>query len=121
MLKMPYSCWLSGQFWQYFGKSYLFTKIGMFQRQPLNFGETYYFVVNSVKKAHVFRKRASFLRILRKWRTLPMGRNCRFSHEFNIFLRKMNIFKRRASFFWEFCENDARFPWVELVDFPKNS
>ena len=23
--------------------------------------------------------------------------------------------------FREFCENDARFPWVEFVDFPKNS
>ena len=28
-------------------------------------------------------------------------------------------FQKKDAFFCEFCENDARFPWVELVDVRK--
>ena len=37
---------------------------------------------NSAKNTHVFRKGVLFLRILRKRRTFPMGRICRFPQEF---------------------------------------
>ena len=30
-------------------------------------------------------------------------------------------FSEKGCHFREFCENDARFPWVEFVDFPNNS
>ena len=51
----------------------------------------------SAKKTHVFRKGTSFLRFLRKRRTLSEG----------------------GRHFCEFCENDARFPRVEFVYFLK--
>ena len=31
------------------------------------------------------------------------------------------MLSERGCHFCEFCENDARFPWVELIDFPNNS
>ena len=31
------------------------------------------------------------------------------------------MFSERGCHFCEFCENDARFPWVELIDFANNS
>ena len=71
------------------------------------------------KNAH-FQKRASFLWILRKWRTFPMGVICRFPQEFTRSPRKTHMF-RKGKYFCEFCEQYARFPWVEFVDFPKNS
>ena len=37
------------------------------------------------------------------------------------FLRKRRTFSERGCHFCEFCENDACFPWIEFVDFPKNS
>ena len=43
------------------------------------------------------------------------------------FLGKSSFFNENHSIsakntnFCEFCEKDARFPWVEFVDFPKNS
>ena len=36
-------------------------------------------------------------------------------------LHEKRTFSKTGCHFCEFCENDARFPWVELVDFPKNS
>ena len=34
--------------------------------------------------------------------------------------KKTHVF-RKGCHFCDFCENDARFPWVELIDFPNNS
>ena len=34
--------------------------------------------------------------------------------------KKTHVF-RRGGHFSEFCENDARFPWVELIDVPNDS
>ena len=50
-----------------------------------------------------------------------------FSGKSRFFLRKSlnfgekHTFSEKGRHFCEICENDARFPWVELVDFPKNS
>ena len=45
---------------------------------------------------------------------------CRVFQEFTKFPRKTSIF-RKIFIFCEFCENGARFPRVEFVDFPENS
>ena len=37
------------------------------------------------------------------------------------FCEKKRMFSERGCHFCDFCENDARFPWVELIDFPNNS
>ena len=37
------------------------------------------------------------------------------------FCEKRRTLLEKGCLFCEFCENDARFPWVEFVDFPKNS
>ena len=85
----------------------------------------------SAKQTHVFRKGAPFLRILRKRRTFPKGRVCRFSQESTKFPRKTHTFtkcSRKTHMFndkrtfsengchvCDFCEKDARFPRVEFV------
>ena len=84
----------------FLGKSLFFTKITQFRRKMLI----------SVKKTHVFRKGASCLRILRKWRTFPMGRICicfqefikslRKTYKIIKFPRKTHIFRKRVSFLW---------------------
>ena len=43
------------------------------------------------------------------------------SGEKNQFLRKRRTLSERGRHFCEFCENGARFPRVEFVDFPNNS
>ena len=40
---------------------------------------------------------------------------------FLIFMRKRRTFSERGCHVREFCEKDARFPWVEFVDVPNNS
>ena len=73
-------------------------------------------------KKHTFsEKRVSFLRILRKRRTLPKGRIYRFSNEFTQFQQKTHIFRKKRCHFCKLCEKDARFPRVEFVEFPNNS
>ena len=54
----------------------------------------------------------------------PFLKACVFFAEFaetNIFHRNCVIFVTKNNDFLEFYENDARFPWVEFVDSPKNS
>ena len=43
-----------------------------------------------------------------------------FCRKVLISLKKTHVF-RKGRHFCEFCENDARFPWAEFVDFPNNS
>ena len=83
---------------------------------------------NSAKKTYVFRKGPSFLRILRKRRTFPKGRICRFpNNSINFYEKRTNslnvhekhTFSETCCHFCEFCEKDARFPWVEFVHFLK--
>ena len=43
------------------------------------------------------------------------------THTISVFFHEKHTFWEKGHHFREFCENDARFPWVEFVDFPKNS
>ena len=47
-----------------------------------------------------------------------MGRTCR-KHTNPTNFNAKHAFSEKGRNFCEFCENDARFPWVELVDFRK--
>ena len=60
------------------------------------------------------------MRNLQKGRTFAKGRICRFFYEF-IKFNKKHTFSEKWRHFCEICENDARFPCVEFVDFPNNS
>ena len=71
-----------------------------------------------MRKTNIFRKRVSFLRILRKRRTFPKGRIYRFSKEFTKFPQKAQIFRKRVSFL-RILRKDACLPWVEFVEFIK--
>ena len=84
----------------------------------------------SVKKTHVFRKGPSFSRFLRKRRTLPKGRICRFPQEFTKFQRKTHtftkcsrkayIFRKRVSLL-RILRKRRTFLKGRIYRFPKNS
>ena len=40
-------------------------------------------------------------------------------HTNSLNVHEKRTFSEKGSHFCEFCENDARFPWVEFVDFRK--
>ena len=77
-----------------------FRKIRYFLRKSLNFVEKLLISANiltsanSAKKAHVFRKGISFLRILRKRHTFPKGELCIFSQEFTKCPRQTHKFTK---------------------------